>query len=263
MSDEAASDPVTLNPLPGLWRSGGVAANGWLSLPDAFSAEIMARSGLDSLVIDLQHGLADVRDVYAMIQAIQLSPCVPLVRVPWNEPSVLMRVLDAGALGVIVPLVNDAEEAARAIAACRYPPRGSRSYGPTRASTVYGPSYAGRADGEVMVFVMIETAAGLDAVDEICAVEGLTGVYIGPADLGLALGLEPRTDQVHPLHVAAVDRVLAACKRAGRIAGLHTNDVAFAREAARRGFQLLTVAIDHSCLRSEAERRLRAFRGDA
>lgn len=251
------------NPLRALWRSGAAAANAWLSLPDPFSAEVMARSGFDSVCVDLQHGLADARDLYSIIQAIQLTDAVPLVRVPWNEPATLMRTLDAGARGVIVPLVNSAAEAAGAVDACRYPPSGSRSYGPTRAATVYGSDYFSRANDDVMVFAMIETAAGLDAVDEICAVEGLTGIYVGPSDLGLALGLEPKADQDDPRHIAAVDRILQACRDHDRIAGLHTADPVFARAAAKRGFQLLTVAVDHICLRSEATRRLKVFRADA
>ncbi len=251
------------NPLRSIWQSGGAAVNGWLTLPDPFSAEVMARSGFDSLCIDLQHGLADARDLYSILQAIQLTATVPLVRVPWNEPATLMRALDAGALGVIVPLINSAEEAASAVAACRYPPAGSRSYGPTRAAAVYGSDYGSRANEEVLVFAMIETTAGLDALDEICAVDGLTGIYIGPADLGLALGLEPRQDQTDPLHVAAVARILDACRRHDRIAGMHSADPAFARAAVQRGFQFVTVATDHACLRDEAARRLRSFRDGA
>lgn len=248
------------NPLRSLWREDRAAANAWLALPDPFAAELMAGRGFDSVCVDLQHGLADPGRLPDLLRAVQVAGAVPLARAPWNEPSVLMRILDAGALGVIVPMIRGVEDARRAVAACRYPPAGIRSYGPVRAAPAHGADYVARANDEVLVFAMIETREALAEVDAICAVEGLSGAYIGPADLSFALGLEPRIDHDHPDHVAAVARILAACRRHGKVAGLHTADPAFARRAASEGFRLLTVATDTTCLTTAADARLAAFR---
>jgi len=248
------------NPLRTLWRDGRVAANAWLALPDPFAAELVAGCGFDSACVDLQHGLADPGRLPDLLRAIQSAGAVPLARAPWNDAPTLMRILDAGALGVIVPMIRGVEDARAAVAACRYPPAGIRSYGPIRAAPVHGSDYVARAADEVLVFAMIETREALDGVDAICAVDGLSGLYVGPADLSYALGLEPRMDSDHPRHVEAVTRILRACRDAGKVAGLHTADPAFARRAAEQGFQFLTVATDHACLRTEAARRLEAFR---
>jgi len=252
---------VRENPLRTLWRDGRVAANAWIALDDPFVAELVAACGFDSVCIDLQHGLADPGRLADFLRAIEVGGATALVRPPWNEPSILMRILDAGALGVIVPMIGSAADASAAVAACRYPPAGIRSHGPIRASRVHGSDYSKRAADEVLVFAMIETRGALEDLDAICAVDGLSGLYIGPADLSYALGLEPRMDNDAPEHVAAVERILEACKRHGKVAGLHTADPAFARRAAERGFQLLTIATDHTALVSEVTRRLTAFRG--
>jgi len=248
------------NPLRTLWRDGRVAANAWLALPDPFAAELVAGCGFDSACVDLQHGLSDPGRLPDLLRAIESAGAVPLARAPWNDAPSLMRILDAGALGVIVPMIRSVEDARAAVAACRYPPAGLRSYGPIRAAPVHGPDYVARSGDEVLVFAMIETREALDDVEAICAVDGLSGLYVGPADLSFALGLEPRMDHDHPRHVDAVARILRACRDEGKVAGLHTADPAFARRAAEQGFQLLTVATDHSCLRAEAARRLAAFR---
>ena len=251
------------NPLRTLWREGRTAANAWLALADPFAAELVAGCGFDSACVDLQHGLADPGRLPDMLRAIHSAGAVPLARAPWNDAPTLMRILDAGALGVIVPMIRSVQDARAAVAACRYPPAGIRSYGPIRAAPVLGADYVKRSADEVLVFAMIETREALDDVEAICAVDGLSGLYVGPADLSYALGLEPRMDNDHPDHVAAVARILRACRDEGKVAGLHTADPAFARRAAEQGFQLLTVATDHTCLTSEAARRLEAFRAPA
>ncbi len=249
------------NPLRAVWRADRPAVNAWLSLGDPFAAEIVAASGFDSVCVDLQHGLADLGSLTPMLQAVGCTGAVPLARAPWNDASTLMRILDAGALGVIVPMVDDAEQARRAVAACRYPPVGIRSFGPTRAAVAHGAGYAERANQEVLVFAMVETRGGIEAAEEIAAVDGLDGIYVGPADLSFALGLPPRLDNDHPDHVRTVAAILEACRRHGKIAGLHTADPDFARAAAGRGFRLLTIATDAACLAAEVRRRLAVFRG--
>src|SRR5262249_8577474 len=161
---------------------------GWLSVSHGFTAEVMARQGFDALCVDMQHGLTDLNSLWPMLQAISQTETVPVVRVPWNEPAVIMRALDMGAYAIIVPLINTAEEAAAAVSACRYPPVGSRSSGPLRAALYGGANYQAEANGEIVVLAMIETKEGLANLESICATPGLDGIYIGPADLSYALG---------------------------------------------------------------------------
>jgi 4-hydroxy-2-oxoheptanedioate aldolase len=242
-----------------LARSGKPVLNCWLSIPSSVVAEIMARQGFDSVCLDMQHGLIDYSDCVPMLQAIGQTDTVPLVRVPSAEPGVMMKVLDAGAQGVIVPLVNTADEAARAVAACRYPPTGNRSYGPTRVGMLAGPDYHLRANEEVLVFAMIETSVGLANLEAIARTPGLDGIYIGPADLSYALGLPPRMDNDHPDHLAAVERIVAMCRECSLLVGIHTADPEFARAAVGRGANMVTIATDIHSLRQEAARRLSFF----
>jgi len=168
------------NRIKQMWRDGKFVTLGWLSVSHGFTAEVMARQGFDALVVDMQHGLTDMNDVWPMLQAISQTDTVPVVRVPWNDPATIMKVLDLGAYAVIVPLVSTVEEAARAVAACRYPPLGMRSSGPVRAVHYGGSDYLAKANDEIVVMVMIETKEGIANLDAICATPGLDAVYIGP-----------------------------------------------------------------------------------
>jgi 4-hydroxy-2-oxoheptanedioate aldolase len=249
------------NPLRALAATGTPITNAWLSMTGSLGAEAIARLGFDAVTIDLQHGMIDFADLLPMLQAVSLTAAVPLVRVPAHDTSMIMKVLDAGARGVIVPLVNSAADAEQAVAACRYPPRGIRSFGPTRAALAEGPDYHLHANDGVSVFVMIETKRGLDDLEAICAVDGLDGIYVGPSDLSYALGLAPRLDHPDPRHRAAVAHIVEVAKRYDLLVGLHTAETEFARRAAVEGMDMLTIAIDIRCLRDEARRRLEAFRG--
>src|SRR5437667_8381872 len=137
---------VRPNKIKQMWRDGKFVTLGWLSVSHGFTAEVMARQGFDALCVDMQHGLTDMNDVWPMLQAISQTETVPVVRVPWNDPAIIMRVLDTGAYAVIVPLVNHGKEAAAAVAACRYPPVGFRSYGPIRAGLYGGAGYGAQAN---------------------------------------------------------------------------------------------------------------------
>src|SRR5690606_5261787 len=159
--------------------------------------------------------LLDYRDLTVMLPAISTSNATPLVRVPWNDPAAIMKALDAGAYGVIVPMVNNRAEAERAVAACRYPPAGNRSYGPIRAALYGGRGDAEGAHNEVACIGVVEAAAGRADVEEIVTTPGLDAVYIGPSDLSLALGLPNTGDSNHPEHAAAVKSIREACRRAG------------------------------------------------
>jgi 4-hydroxy-2-oxoheptanedioate aldolase len=232
------------NRLRELWRAGGAAVNGWLAIPDSFSAETMAHQGWDSLTIDLQHGMVDYAAMVPMLQAISTTPTVPVVRVPWLEAGILMKTLDAGAYGVICPMVNTREDAERLVACTHYAPQGTRSFGPVRASLYGGADYAFHANDTIVTFAMIETAAALANLDDILSVEGLDAIYIGPSDLSLALGCRPVFDDVDPKVAEAIDHILARAKAHGVVAGIHngTTDAALARIA--KGFQFVTVGSD-------------------
>jgi 4-hydroxy-2-oxoheptanedioate aldolase len=226
------------------WRAGEGTIGGWLSLANTHTAEMMANAGFDWLCIDLQHGLVDYGDLRHMLPAISTTDTTPIVRVAGNDPKDIMKVLDAGAMGVIVPLVNNRAEAAAAVNACMYPPQGGRSFGPIRAAMYGGRGYAQEANGEIACIVMIETAEGIANVEEIVTTPGLGGVYIGPSDLGISLGLGPLGDSEDPLHVATVARILESCKRHGVPAGIHTGGLAFTRRRLAAGFNFVTLGSD-------------------
>lgn len=243
-----------------LWKEGKATVGAWLTLPDSFAAEIMAQQGFDWLTVDLQHGLIDYTTAVPMLQAISTTSAVPFVRVPWNDPAIIMKVLDAGAYGVIVPLVNNPAEAERAVGACRYPPRGYRSNGAIRGRYYGGADYNAHANETIAVILMIETREGLANVDEIAAVDGVDALYIGPSDLGYALGMQPKLDNEEPEHVAAVEKILEACKRHGIAAGIHTGGAAFTARWLERGFQMVTLTSDEVSLVRGVQAQLRDLR---
>ena len=249
------------NPLREIWAEGRTAFGIWSMTPDAFVAELVARAGYDYVCVDGQHGLADFSDMLSIFQATDAAGAAPLARVLSNDAGAIGRTLDAGARGVIVPLVNNADEAARAVAACRYPPEGNRSYGPVRASEVVGSKAPEDLDGEVLCFVMVETREGLEKVGEIAATPGLDGIYIGPSDLALSLGLAPTLEITEEEHVEAVHRIKEACREHEIAAGIHCGSGEWARKHAEAGFQVVTVTMDTKLLTEAARRELEAARG--
>lgn len=245
------------------WQAGEAVLTAWLTIPSTFSAELMAHCGFDCLTLDVQHGLIDYGDAVKMLQAISTTDCIPLARVPWNEPGAIMKLLDAGAYGIICPMIGSAQEAAAFAAACRYPPDGIRSYGPKRAMLYAGDDYPAESNRTILAIAMIETADGLANVDEIAAVPGIDALYIGPADLSLALGRQQRVDQTDPIMVEALEKVLAAARRHGKVAGLHTGSAVYARQMVAKGFQLVTVQTDAAFLEAEARRVVQAVKAIA
>jgi 4-hydroxy-2-oxoheptanedioate aldolase len=241
------------NRLREIWKSGGAAVNGWLAIPNGFSAETMAHQGWDSLTIDLQHGVVDYQGMIPMLQAISTTDTVPVVRVPWLEPGILMKSLDAGAYGVICPMVNTREDAQNLVAWTHYAPRGTRSFGPVRALLYSGADYPQQANDTIVTFAMIETAKALDNLDDILSVEGLDAIYIGPSDLSLALGCTPTFDDLDPKAAEAVDHILARAKAHGVVAGIHNGapEAALARIA--KGFQFVTVGSDARLMAAGAQ----------
>ncbi|MPZ99427.1 MAG: 2,4-dihydroxyhept-2-ene-1,7-dioic acid aldolase [Dehalococcoidia bacterium] len=245
------------------WRNGGQTVGAWLSINSSFTAEAMAHSGFDWLCIDMQHGVIDYSDAMPMLQAISTTDTVPFVRVPWNDPAIIMRVLDAGAYGVVVPLVNNREEAERAVWAVRYPPAGGRSSGPARAAMYGGSDYQTHANDEMACIVMIETAEAIEKLDEILAVPGVDAAYIGPSDLAYAIGLPPTGDNNEPKHVETVDRIFEACKRHGVAPGIHTGSVEYTSRYLKQGFQMVTLSADVGFMRRQVNSDLAAARGSA
>ena len=242
-------------------QAGKACINAWLAIPSGFSAEVMAQCGWDSVTVDIQHGVQDYQSMVQCFQAMTAHPVTPLVRVPWNEPGIIGKVLDGGAMGVICPMVNNKAEAQALATACLYPPVGKRSNGPIRAA-MYGEAsnYQKTANDEIEVIAMIETQEGIDNIDEILSVPGITGIYIGPSDMGLSLGLIPTLDREEPLILGIYEKLLASCKKHGKFAGLHNGTASYAAEMFKMGFQLSTIANDSGLMARMARSEVAATR---
>ena len=251
------------NELKTKWAAGQPTINGWLSINSPFVAEIMAAQGYDSVTVDMQHGAVSYEGALAMLQAMRASGVVPMARVPWLDPGAIMKALDAGAYGIICPMVNTRADAARLVSYMRYPPLGTRSFGPTRAIFAAGDGYAAEANGEMLAFAMIETAEAMTNLDEIVRTPGLDGVYIGPADLTLGLSdgtLPPGFDRTEPEMVDAIRRILEAAQTAGIRAALHCGSPDYAAQAMGWGFDMVTLSNDVRLLASAASDTLRRAR---
>jgi 4-hydroxy-2-oxoheptanedioate aldolase len=240
-----ASIPLTPASLRERWNEGATTLGAWMFLREPLIAEVAGDSGYDYVCIDMQHGLADYSDAVAMLQGLAKSAATPIVRVPWNEPAMIGRVLDAGALGVIIPMVNTVEEAASAVAACRYAPIGKRSLGPIGAMVRHGSGYFRWANDRVACLPMIETIEAVENIDEILQVPGIDAIYVGPADLSLTLGLPPLMDHADPTFQDALATIIAACRRHGVVAGIQAS-MALTETRAKQGFQMITVGYDQA-----------------
>jgi 4-hydroxy-2-oxoheptanedioate aldolase len=244
---------VKENNVKSIWKRGGAAINGWLGIPSSVAAENMAQANWDSLTVDLQHGLVDYQTAVTMLQAICTTSIVPLARVPWMEPGIIMKLLDAGAMGIVCPMINSRAECEAFVGACRYPPRGYRSYGPLRAIWYSGADYWKQAHDLVITMAMIETKQAVDNLDDILSVPGLDALYIGPNDLSLSLGFPPSAVPTEPVVVAAIKTILAGAKRHGVAAGIHCGSTAMAKELIELGFQFTTLLADNAFLAAAAK----------
>jgi len=249
------------NRLKQLWDDGKPAINGWLAIPSGFSAEVMAQGGWDSVTVDMQHGVQDYQTMVACFQAIQSHPVLPMVRVPWNEPGIVGKVLDAGAYGVICPMINTKAEAEAFVSYCRYPPAGKRSNGPIRAG-IYGvgTTYQSTANQEVLCLPMIETQEAVDNLDAILDVPGIDAVYIGPSDLGFSMGLIPVLDREEPVIMDIYKKILDATKKRGVRACVHCLTPAYAKRMIAMGFNLVTLGNDSGLLLGAARAAVKATR---
>lgn len=253
-----------VNPLLAAWAAGRATYGGWVSTADPLMAEYQAAAGFDEIMADQQHGAIALRDLPALFAAIEVHGVAPVTRVAYLDTHAISTSLDMGALGVVVPMVETAEEAAAIVAACRYPPVGRRSVGPTRSIFRMGIDLD--ALGRVAAVAMVETARGLENVEAIAAVAGLDAVYVGPGDLAISLGMPvvgaDRSAAEAAVHAAALTRVVAACRAAGVVPGIYAGTGAKARGYAAQGFRMLTVAWDAGLLEDGGRAELAAARGD-
>ena len=250
------------NKLKELFKAGKPIINSWLAVPNSFSAEVMANQGWDSLTIDMQHGLIDYPNAVNMLQAISTTETTPMARVNWNEPGQIMKILDAGCYGIICPMVSNRKEAEKFVQACLYPPKGYRSFGPIRASIYGGSDYAKNADQEILKLAMIETKESLEKLDEILDTPNLDGIYIGPADLSLALGEEPGFDKPESTKAyQEILRILESAKKRNLLAGLHNGSAEYAQKMIEKGFNLVTVGSDSRYITSGAKSDIEILKG--
>jgi len=236
------------------WNNGQTIINGWSSIANTFNAEIMAASGFDSITIDMQHGLVGYQKVVEMLQAISGYNITPMVRVPWNDPSMVMRCLDAGAYGIICPMVNTKEECEKFVTSCRYPPKGNRSFGPIRARMYGGDDYFHHANDTLLNFAMIETSEAVDNLDKILSVDELDAVYIGPSDLAVTMGYTPGTYQKEVEDCLIY--IVETCKSKNIKTGIHCPDGKTVKERFDMGYDLGTISADAALLTQASKREI-------
>ena len=227
-----------------VWADGGTALGAWLSSREPLLAEAAALCGYDYVCVDMQHGLQSFDLAVTMLSAMARTPITPIVRVPWNEPGIIGRVMDAGAYGVIIPMVNTVDEARQAVSSCFYHPKGARSMGPAGVSPRAGrEGYFDTANNKMLCIPMIETKQAVENLDEILSVPGIDAVYVGPADLSITYGLAPKTDQADIEWNAALERIVKRCGAHGVVPGIHA-DATLAPKRSALGFRLITVGFD-------------------
>lgn len=252
------------NALKRKWADGTPTINAWLSIGNGFTAEIMAAQGYDSLTVDMQHGALDYEAMLHMFQAMRASGVVPMARPAWLDPSAIMKALDAGAYGLICPMINNAGQAAEFVQHSRYPPHGLRSFGPTRVNFSAGANYAQEANDEILCFAMIETAEAVKNLEEIVSTPGIDGVYVGPADLTLGVTngrLAPGFDRREPEMVEVIKRIADASRNAGIIAGIQCGTEEYAMDVIDWGYHMVTLSNDVRLLAGSARASVDKMRG--
>jgi 4-hydroxy-2-oxoheptanedioate aldolase len=255
---------VATNNVKKVWASGKAVVNAWLAIPSGFSAEVIAQCGFDSVTVDMQHGVQDYLSMVQCFQAMNGHPVTPMVRVPWNEPGIIGKVLDGGAYGVICPMVNTKEEAQKLVAYSKYPPRGTRSNGPIR-SGMYGSAgtYQATANDEIVLLPMMETRTAVENMESILDVEGINGVYIGPSDLGLSYGLVPKLDRNEPEILKIYEKIVKECGKRGLYPGIHCSGAEGAVRAIDMGFKLVTLSNESGLMMTYAKMQVNQTRKDS
>ncbi len=248
------------NSVKTLWDEDLAATAGWLHLGHGFAAEIMSAQGFDAVVVDHQHAPYGMDTALSLISAISSSPSTPMARVAWNDPAEIMKFLDAGALGIICPMVNTAQQALEFVGACRYPPLGYRSYGPTRAALIHGAQYGSSANDAVLTMAMIETAEGLANIDAILETPELDGIFVGPSDLNQSLGNGAKLDSLEPEFLATLEQIVLKTRGAGKQAGIFCGSAEYAVKMQQLGYRFLVLSSDSRMLASAARAALETFK---
>ncbi|MEZ5776921.1 MAG: aldolase/citrate lyase family protein [Paracoccaceae bacterium] len=253
---------MRVNPLKEKIAKGDTIINGWLAVPSAYSAEVMGHQGFDSITVDLQHGMIGFDAAVAMLQALSSTPALPMARVSRNDYALVMQLLDAGAYGIICPMISTVKEARDLASFCRYPPMGQRSFGPARGLLYGGADYFAHANDEILALAMIETQEAVANAEAILATEGLDGIYLGPNDLSLAYGQPPSSEPTDP-EVAGIILDLAAKARAAhRVAGIFCSSGEAAAARINDGFHMVTPGNDVGILSRAAKAAVAAIRGN-
>ncbi|MBO0713847.1 MAG: hypothetical protein J2O39_10150 [Acidimicrobiales bacterium] len=252
---------MTVNLLKHRWAEGLDAVGAWCTLGSPFAAELCAAEGFDYLCVDLQHGLYHLDTMVPTLMAASRAGVTPIARVPINQAHYIGKVLDAGAEAVIVPMVNSREEAERAVAACRYAPDGVRSFGPVRAGLFLGQAPPMEVNHESTCLVMIETAQAVENAEQICSTPGLDGIYVGPADLAISMGLSPGTATTSSEYTDAIEHVRKTCDACHIVPGIHTGGGEQARAYLDAGFKMVTLSSDAALLRAAHRAELARVRG--
>ena len=242
---------MRVNRVKEIWKKEQVAIGGWLSIPSGISTEIMSHQEWDVLTIDMQHALVSVSDMVSMITAISTTNVTPFVRVPWLEPGIIMKALDAGSFGVICPMINTREDAEQFVSYCRYAPQGTRSFGPGRTVLYAGNDYAMQANETILTLAMIETQTALENLAGILKVEDLAAVFVGPSDLGLSLGYAPGNHE-EPVLLEAIETILKKAKSNGKRAGIYTLTPEYAKRMIKLGFDYVAISSDARMLAEQA-----------
>jgi 4-hydroxy-2-oxoheptanedioate aldolase len=252
------------NPLKAIWRSGRATYGGWVSTADPTIAEWIAACGFDEVLVDQQHGTIEPSQLGAVFAAIRAGGAIPITRVAAHDAASIGKSLDLGAQAIVIPMVNSAEEAADAVAASRFPPHGLRSFGPIRAHIAFGSDDIEDLESPAVI-VMVETSAGLENCEDIAATPGVDAIYVGPADLSIAIGVQydrsRRTPEEASAHAAAVERVRKACDAAGIVAGMNCATGEQARGYVEQGFRMVTVTTDADIIPRDGMRELGIARG--
>lgn len=250
-----------MNKIRDIWNTSGAAIAGWMQTDSALQAETLATCGYDAIVLDLQHSVTGFNQAVAMLAAIESKGVEPFIRAQWNDPGDIMRWLDAGAYGIIAPLIETADQATQFANALRYPPHGNRSFGPRRPTLRFGADYMATADETIVGLAMIETQKGMENLDSILAVSGLDGVFIGPADLAMSLGSKPVPDSEDPVVVDAIAGILAQTKKAGKRAGIFCGSGKSAQQKIAAGFDFVSTTPDLVMLAAAAKASVAQARG--
>jgi len=251
------------NNLFNLWKDNKPCVNSWLSIPNSFTAEAISKIGFDSITIDMQHGQNDYSSSISMLQGISNSNTVPFVRVPWNEPGIIMKMLDLGVMGIIAPMINNKKQCEDFVSYCYYPGVGQRSFGPMRAQVVHGLNYYENANNQIISFAMIETKEAVDNIDSILSVPNLTGIYIGPGDMSSAYGKKPQFDVKEDPVFSNIKMIAKKAKEKGKIAGIHNGTSTYAKEMIGLGYQFVTISSDFRSMISGLQNTINEMKNDA